>query len=88
MNLLDIVDGHTKNLFNINEDLRNNRLKICRQCPLFSRKFGGMCNNKLWLNPITKDVSLDKKDGYVKGCGCILSAKTRLPNAVCPADKW
>ena len=47
-----------------------------------------MCNNKLWLNPITKDVSLDKKDGYVRGCGCVLSAKTRLPNAVCPANKW
>ncbi|MCI7207081.1 MAG: hypothetical protein MSA15_13960 [Clostridium sp.] len=47
-----------------------------------------MCNNKLWLNVNTGDVSSVQKSGYKRGCGCRLQAKTRLPNAVCPLSKW
>ena len=88
MNILDIANGHIKNIFNLNEDMSNNRLKICYACPLYSTKMGGMCNNKLWLNVNTGDVSTTKKPGYGRGCGCILSAKTRLSNAECPLGKW
>ena len=88
MNILDIINGHAKNILNLNEDISQNRLKVCRRCPLYSAKFGGMCNNKLWMNPDTLEVSTEKKEGYKKGCGCILSAKTRLVNAKCPIDKW
>lgn len=64
------------------------RLKICYTCPLYSSKFGGICNNKLWLNPNTGDVSLTEKKNYVRGCSCRLLAKTRLANQACPAGKW
>ena len=60
MNILDIANGHIKNIFNLNEDMSNNRLKICYACPLYSTKMGGMCNNKLWLNVNTGDVSNEK----------------------------
>ena len=88
MNVFDIANGHVKEVLNLNQDLSQNRLKICYSCPLYSSKFGGMCNNKLWLNVNTGDVSSIQKPGYKRGCGCRLQAKTRLPNAVCPLNKW
>lgn len=88
MNVVDIVNGHVKEVFNLGEDLSKNRLKICYGCPLYSNKLGGICNSKLWLNVNTGDVSTTAKPGYVKGCSCRLNAKTRLANAACPAGKW
>lgn len=49
---------------------------------------GGICNPKLYLNPKTGDVSTKYKDGYGKGCGCMLVKKTKLTGAHCPNDKW
>ena len=88
MNVIDIVTGHTKELLNLGEDLSKNRLRICYSCPLYSNKLGGICNSKLWLNVNTGDVSTTAKSGYKRGCGCRLSAKTRLAQAKCPAGKW
>lgn len=88
MNAFNIINGHIKEVLNLEEDLSNNRLKICYRCPLYSNKLGGICNNRLWLNVNTGDVSTIKKPGYVNGCGCRLRAKTRLFNAKCPVNKW
>ena len=88
MNVLDIVEGHVKSVLNLEEELSKSRLRICYSCPLYSNKLSGICNSKLWLNPNTGDVSTIKKSGYVRGCSCVLSAKTRLTNAKCPAGKW
>lgn len=88
MNIFDIANGHVKEILNLNQDLSQNRLKICYSCPLYTTKLGGMCNNKLWLNVNTGDVSMKNKQGYKRGCGCRLLSKTRLPNAVCPVGKW
>lgn len=88
MNILDIANGHVKEILNLNQDLSTNRLKICYSCPLYSSKLGGTCNNKLWLNVNTGDVSMENKSGYKRGCGCRLLAKTRLLNAICPVGKW
>lgn len=88
MNIIDIATGHVKNLLNLDEDLSKSRLRICYSCPLYSNKFGGMCNDKLWLNPNTGDVSIKSKPGYKRGCGCLLLAKTRLLNVKCPVEKW
>lgn len=88
MNIPDIINGHIKELFNLKEDLSQNRLKICHTCPLYSEEYGGLCNNRLWLNVNTGDVSSVKKEGYIRGCGCRVQAKTRLSNATCVAGKW
>lgn len=32
--------------------------------------------------------SLIQAIGQCKECGCIMAAKTKLPNASCPLDKW
>lgn len=88
MEVTNIIHGHVNELFNINEEMSKNRLKICYRCPLYSNRLGGICNNRLWLNPNTGDVSTTKQPGYYQGCACRLLAKTRLPNASCPAGKW
>ena len=88
MEVKNIIQGHINEVFNINEDISKNRLKICYRCHLYSNKLGGICNSRLWLNRNTGDVSVIMKPGYIKGCGCRLRSKTRLPNAKCPVDKW
>lgn len=83
-----IVKGHINELVGLNEDISEARMKICRNCPIFSNEFGGICNSKLYIDPETDNVSLKPLDGYVKGCGCRMLAKTTLPNAKCVASKW
>jgi hypothetical protein len=88
MNILDIANGHIKEVLNLNEELSKNRLEICYKCPLFSKRLGGICSSKLWLNVNTGDVSSTAKEGYIRGCNCRMLAKTRIPNARCVAGKW
>lgn len=88
MGIKNIVHGHINEIFNLNEDISKNRLKICYRCPLYSNKLGGICNSRLWLDVNTGDVSTTMKKGYVRGCGCRLLSKTRLPNEKCPTNKW
>lgn len=88
INVGDIIQGHVNELLDLNEDMSENRMRICRKCPIFKKDFGGICNHQLWLNPETNDISLVKKEGYRRGCGCRLLAKTTLANAACPAGKW
>lgn len=87
-NASQIIEGHARELFGLNSDLSEGRLRICLKCPLYLDQFGGICNNGLFYNPKTGDVSEKKKDGYYKGCGCRLRAKTTLKNEHCPAGKW
>lgn len=66
------------------------RKKICLNCPL---KSGNNCNPRKSINPSTlevKDIPLGKapEKGFIKGCGCRLSAKQRSPGSKCPAGFW
>lgn len=88
MGLGKIIQGHWNEVMGINQDISEKRLNVCYYCPLYSTRFGGLCNNKLWLNPNTGDVSTTEKEGYKHGCGCRLQAKTKVPTAVCPLGKW
>lgn len=88
MEIGNIVHGHVNEVLGLGKDISEGRLKICYKCPLYSTKFGGICNNNLWLNVETGDISLEPKSGYKRGCGCRLNAKTTLTNATCPLGKW
>lgn len=89
INIKDIIEGHINELKNSNEEIRNQRMDICKKCPLFKEGFiGYVCNNNLYLNPETNEISKYKKDGFFKGCGCRLEAKTRNINNRCPINKW
>ena len=39
-------------------------------------------------HPDTLEISNKAINGYVRGCGCILSKKLRLPYAKCPVNRW
>lgn len=89
MDLKAILDGHTNEFLGLNKDASINRLKICNKCPLFKKTLlGPICNNKIWIDTETGDISTTKKDNYKHGCGCRLEAKTTLLNATCPINKW
>lgn len=63
------------------------RLSICEHCGIYDpeRK---LCNGDLYINPNTNDVSIKKKDGYIKGCSCYIPRKVLNAKAKCPAGKW
>lgn len=84
----NILEGHVRELLGFNKDLSKSRMDICKTCPIFSELFGGMCNRKFYINPETEDISTEEKDGYYRGCGCRLLAKTTGPEESCPAGKW
>ena len=89
MGLGNIINGHLNELLGTNGDIARARMKICKECPIIKDSFMGyMCSSKLWLNPKTGDVSTEQKDGYKRGCGCRLSAKTRETKSSCPVGKW
>lgn len=88
MNILDIAEGHVRELLNLSSRLSESRLRICYKCPLYSRILGGVCDRNTWIDPATGDTSGVPKEGYVRGCGCRTGAKTRLAGAECPAGKW
>lgn len=63
------------------------RLKICKECPIYS-PIAGRCNSKLWINPNTNDVSTHAKAGYIRGCNCLIKIKAKNSNNHCIAGKW
>ena len=87
MNQINVYHLASKKMLE-NVELKNNRLKICYRCPLYSKMLGGICNNRLWLNVKSGEVSTKKKEGFNRGCGCILESKARLSDATCPNGKW
>lgn len=68
--------------------MEEERWNICKRCPLYTIRYGGQCNNKLWLDVDTNDVSTSAKPGYIRGCGCLLENKIKNPASVCPCGKW
>lgn len=85
----DVIRGHVNELFNSGADLSAERLNICKECPLYSESnFGPLCDSKKWINPKTNEFSLISKKGFVRGCGCRLTAKTTLKDNHCIINKW
>lgn len=68
----------TSNLINLRRD-------VCTSCPLYKK---GICNHKLYLNPLTGDVSTKNKEGYINGCGCEIEYKITELHEKCPVSKW
>lgn len=75
---LGVADQNEESIFSLRE-------QICNECPI---KNGNNCNAMKWLNPKTLEVADSPKDGFVRGCGCRLSAKQRSKLSLCPAGFW
>lgn len=74
----EIIEGYVNLLTNENNELSEKRIIICKACELYR---DGICNPKRR----TRHVETNK---LITGCGCVLSAKTRVPTSKCPAGKW
>ena len=85
-----IIKGTINNLLSKEESLYKTRILICKDCGLYNKNgaFGPSCNSKIFLNPITNEVSNIPKSGVYKGCGCVLSSATRVIDKKCPIGKW
>ena len=71
------------------EDFVEKRLEICRKCAIMRNTEWGMkCDDRKWLNKETNESSFFKKNGWVKGCGCMINSKSKNLNNHCPANKW
>lgn len=88
----EIVNGHVNELrakigwTDQNDALIfSERERICNACPL---KNGNNCDTQQWINPQTLEVSKGAAEGFVRGCGCRLSAKQKSKYSRCPADFW
>ena len=65
------------------------RLAICKMCAIARQtEFGLKCDDRKYLNKDTNKSSFFKKDGWVKGCGCMINSKAKNPSNHCPANKW
>ena len=74
--MLEILQGHLNEIFKSQQDLYEERIKICKECPLFTEsKIGYICD-------------INKIHNNIRGCGCRLSAKARLKNSECVLKKW
>lgn len=66
------------------------RLKICKKCPLMrdDLQYGPTCDNTRYMNVKTGEVSRIPHTGWIRGCACRLSWKVKNPSARCVANKW
>ena len=63
-------------------------MEICKACPLYKETaFGAVCNPKLYINE-AGETSYIPKEGYKKGCNCILRRKAANPGNHCIIGKW
>jgi hypothetical protein len=86
------------------EELRNERLSVCKSCPLFQKSDNrSRCNPNLLIDPISGQVKLNTLDNlknyptFKSGCGCTLeNYGNPLGEKItvighgntCPAGKW
>lgn len=65
------------------------RLAICKVCPIMRMtEFGMKCDDRKYISPDGTQGSFFKKDGMIRGCGCICNIKAKNPNNHCVAGKW
>ncbi len=83
-----IINGTIKNILNQEDALYQERIAICRACPLLKQDslFGEICNPTLYMNS-KGEVSQTARPGFQHGCGCVLRSKCRVKEAECPLHR-
>lgn len=90
INAIDVLQGHINEVLKREEDLAQSRLAICKECPGYkeTKAFGPVCDSSKYISPDGQEVDIKPHQGWIRGCGCRLKAKTRLKNAHCVIGKW
>lgn len=69
-------------------DLVEHRLDICKKCPLYKKTvYGEICNPYLYIDK-EDNTSRTYKEGFTKGCNCLLRRKASNPENHCIVNKW
>lgn len=86
----NILDGYVNDALGKNQDLHEERMKICKECGLYKETMmGPICNPKLYISIEDKTTISDRpKVGFKRGCSCVLNKKTRAKFAKCIVEKW
>lgn len=63
------------------------REEICQKCKIYNPS-EDRCNGQLYLNPTTNEFSTYPREGFIRGCNCLLDGKRKNPNKHCIAGKW
>jgi len=91
-NRTEIINGHINELKNVagltsktEKNIFTLRENICNECPI---KVNNSCDSSRWIHPKTLEVFNHSKEGFIRGCGCRLSAKQKSKASVCPAGFW
>lgn len=79
----EIASAYTDLLLGNNEKVAQERMDICKGCPLYKT----VTKNVHVCNPMLKIEHATTKE-MTKGCSCVLEAKTRKLESYCPAGKW
>ena len=82
-----IAEGWTNYALGREQELSEQRMKICRECPLYNSKKDTCDSKRCWDTKANKLTDMPGKD-VICGCGCRLQAKSRLEKAKCPIKKW
>lgn len=85
-----ILAGHFNEITGRNKDIGKERMEICKRCPLLAHHevWGAICNPNLYLNIETGKTLEYPQEGFQRGCGCRLNAKTKDIKSNCPLGKW
>ncbi len=85
-----IVEGWTKAMVNIDQEMSNKRVAICKNCPLYdpSSILGAVCSSKKCYNPNTNELKQVPEQGFICGCGCVIDKASRVKNKKCVLNKW
>lgn len=82
-----IVEGYTNYAFGKEEELSEKRMEICRKCPLYDEDTD-RCSSKKCYNKKTGELSTVPDKGFICGCNCYMTKKSRVKNAKCVLNNW
>lgn len=83
----EIVEGYTNFFLKREQELGQQRIAYCYECPLYSKQ-KDLCDATKCINPETGDIKSFKANGYICGCGCFVKKKVLSPSSHCPLNKW
>ena len=83
----EIAQGYTNWALGKEEELSQERMKICKECPLYNVS-KDKCDGSRGINTKTGEIVKYPGKDVVMGCGCYLNKKTRVMSAKCVLNKW
>lgn len=89
IDLGQIYEGHKNEILKRENELYEQRIKICKECALYTESvLGPICDSKKYVNIKTGQPNIFPCADCVNGCGCRLSAAARVIHKKCVLGKW